>query len=390
MIQRGIRLIRYCSLCFLPDTKPDLYFDDAGLCAACISYERRPSVDWELREKEFADLVAVYANRSTVNWDCVIPVSGGKDSTVQVLKILELGFNPLCVTSTTCDLSPIGRMNIENIKNLGVDYIEFSPNPKIRRSLNQIGLREVGDIAWPEHVGIFTIPVQVAVKYKIPLIVWGENSQNEYGGPSKDAASNTLTRKWLEEFGGLLGLRVKDLSSAYGIEPKNLLAYQYPSEEELATVGVSGIFMGHYFPWDGLSNYLLAQANGFNSYGRIIEGSAVDYENLDNYQHGIHDYFKFLKFGYGRATDIVSMQIRRGRLTRKQGLEIIKKNDGIYPSSYLGKSLEEILSRIEISIEEFDVICNRFTNQKIFLTNSDGTLKKNGRNLVKTNYDNYD
>ena len=381
-------MIKYCRTCFLPDTKPDLYFDESGLCAACISYENRPNIDWNQREGEFLKILKEHSLRSRGTWDCIIPVSGGKDSTVQVLKVLELGFNPLCVTAMTCDLTPIGRANIENIKNLGVDYIEFSPNPKVRRILNRLGLEEVGDISWPEHVGIFTIPIQVAVKYKIPLIVWGENSQNEYGGPSKDAESHLLGRAWLEEYGGMLGLRVRDLSEAYGINQNQLIPYTYPTEAELEDIGVTGIFMGHFFPWDGLSNFLLAQANGFKSYERIVEGSSASYENLDNFQTGIHDYFKFLKFGYGRATDIVSMQIRRGRLTRKQGLEIIKRNDGIYPATYMGKSLESILQPLGITQSTFDEICDRFTNHELFVADLNGLLIRNNGSLIKTNYDN--
>src|SRR4029079_14857111 len=114
----------------------------------------------------------------------------------------------------------IGRKNIENIKRLGVDYVEFSPNPVVRGKLNRIGLTEVGDISWPEHVGIFTIPVRAAVQFEVPLIVWGENSQDEYGGPAAASEKNVLTRRWLEEFVGLLGLRVEDLSDVYGVDPK--------------------------------------------------------------------------------------------------------------------------------------------------------------------------
>ena len=182
--------------------------------------EERKEVDWSKRKKELSEILDKYTNKSGSNWDCIIPVSGGKDSTFQVLKVLELGLNPLCVTATTCDLTEIGRANIENIKQLGVDYMEFSPNPRIRALLNYIGLTEVGDISWPEHVGIFTIPVRAAVEYNVPLIIWGENSQNEYGGPAAAAENNVLNRRWLEEFGGLLGLRVEDLIGWEGITKK--------------------------------------------------------------------------------------------------------------------------------------------------------------------------
>jgi len=382
-------MLKYCALCFLPSTKPDIYFDDDGLCAACVSYQNRKYIDWQKRELEFINTVKEVNNSRKSEWDCIVPVSGGKDSTAQVLKMLELGFKPLCVTATTCDLTGIGRSNIENIKNLGVDHVQFSPNPIVRRKLNRIGLEEVGDISWPEHVGIFTIPARAAVQFSVPLIIWGENSQNEYGGPASEAQDKTLTRRWLEEFGGLLGLRVSDLEEAFGVDPRDLSPYMYPSDEELRRVGVTGLFLGHYFPWDGLSNYLISQANGFKSYGSVIEGSVVDYENVDNYQTGIHDYFKFLKFGFGRATDLVSIHLRRGRITRAQGLDMILKHDGRYPSTYLGKPLEEIIEPLGISIEEFDVICDRFTNKELFKVGKNGKLIRDEKNsLIKINYDN--
>jgi N-acetyl sugar amidotransferase len=360
----------------MPDTKPDLRIDEEGVCNACRSYERRTEVDWEARRKELLAILEKYRSGDGGRWDCIVPVSGGKDSTFQVVRMLQLGMNPLCVTATTCDLSAIGRRNIENIKNLGVDYLEFSPNKKIRRVLNRIGLTQVGDISWPEHVGIFTIPVRAAVEFKVPLIVWGENSQNEYGGPGAASENNVLTRRWLEEFGGLLGLRVTDLVGMEGIQEKHLIPYIYPTDEDLKAAGVTGIFLGYYIPWDGYSNALISQAYGFSTLQTPVEGSIVNYENLDNHQTGIHDYFKFLKFGFGRATDIACLHIRRGRITRKDGIELVRKHDGRFPWTYLGKPLEEILAPLDITVDEFVRICDRFTNKKLFVTDARGNLVK--------------
>jgi N-acetyl sugar amidotransferase len=303
--------------------------------------------------------------------------------------MLQLGMNPLCVTATTCDLTKIGRKNIENIKKLGVDYLEMSPNPLTRAKLNRIGLKQVGDISWAEHVGIFTIPVRAAVQYNVPLIIWGENSQNEYGGPASAAENNILNRRWLEEFGGLLGLRVSDLIGAENITRKELIPYFYPEDEELSRVEVTGLFLGHYIPWDGLSNVLVAQAYGFETPSAPTLGSMVNYENLDNYQVAIHEYFKFLKFGFGRATDHACLHIRRGRLTREMGISIVKRLDGKFPWEYLGKSLEDILYPLEMTVDEFIRICDKYTNKKIFKRNADGSLAKDrDGNLTKLNYDN--
>ena len=376
--------MRYCTNCVMPDTKPDLSFDDQGVCNACRNYQERTGIDWDQRKKDFLELTSRYKSKDGSNWDCIVPVSGGKDSTYQVIRILQLGLNPLCVTATTCDLSDIGRRNIENIKNLGVDYIEVSPNKQVRAKLNRFGLTEVGDISWPEHAGIFTIPVRAAVEHNVPLIIWGENPQNEYGGPAASTKDNVLTRRWLEEFGGLLGLRVSDLIGVDGIEKRHLVPYTYPTDAELQRVGVTGIFLGYYLPWDGYSNALISQGFGFESYHKAVEGSIVNYENLDNYQTGIHDYFKYLKFGFGRATDIACMHLRRGRLTRQDAIEMVAQHDGKFPHSYLGKSLADILEPLDMSVEEFTKICDRFTNKKIFKTDANGQLVKNKKgDLIK-------
>lgn len=382
-------MIRYCTRCLFPDTKPDLSFDEKGVCNACRNFENRPVVDWNERKKELLRILDRYRSKDGSNWDCIVPVSGGKDSHFQTIKMLELGMNPLCVTGTTCDLSEIGRRNIENLKSLGVDYIEVTSNRVVRRKLNRIGLTQVGDISWPEHVTIFTVPIRIAVQMNIPLIIWGENPQNEYGGPASATENNILDRRWLEEFGGLLGLRVSDLVGLDGIEKRHLIPFTYPSDEELKRVGVTGLFLGYYLPWDGYSNALLAQGFGFNTWHTTVEGSVVNYENLDNYQTGIHDYFKFLKFGFGRATDIASLHIRRGRISREEGLALVKRHDGKFPWTYLGRPLEKILEPLDMTVEEFIKICDRFTNKKLFLTDARGNLIKDKYgNLTKINYDN--
>lgn len=382
-------MLTYCKHCVMPDTKPDLHLDGHGVCNACRSYEKRTEVDWDARYQDLLKVLEKYRRPDCSNWDCIVPVSGGKDSTYQVVRMLQLGLNPLCVTSSTCDLSRLGRANIENLKRLGVDHIEVSPNPLVRAKLNRVGLTQVGDISWPEHVGIFTIPVRAAVQFDVPLIVWGENSQNEYGGPAAAAGNNVLNRRWLEEFGGLLGMRVSDLIGQEGIEAKHLIHYTYPSDEELQRAGVTGLFLGHYLPWDGLSNTLIAQANGFHSYHKVVEGSMVNYENLDNHQTGIHDYFKFLKFGFGRATDLACLHIRRGRLTRQDGLEAVRRLDGLFPWEYLGKSLKDILRPLQLTEDEFIRICDKFTNKKIFKRDVSGALQKDrDGNLTKINHDN--
>jgi N-acetyl sugar amidotransferase len=351
----------------MPDSKPDILFQD-GVCNACLNYNDRKSIDWNERKKELKTILEKYKGQ---HYDCIIPVSGGKDSHYQVITILEMGYKPLCITATTCDLTDIGRRNIENIKNLGVDYIEITVNPELRHRLNRIGLEVIGDISWPEHVAIFTIPIRMAINYKVPLIIWGENSQNEYGGPASQVDNNVLNRRWLEEFGGLNGMRVQDIVDTEDVSEKDMWLFTYPTDQELDKIGVTGIFLGYYIPWNGRENAYIAKWYGFETYPKIVEGSCVDYENLDNYQTGIHDYFKYLKFGFGRATDLLCMAIRRGQITREQAIEAAKKLDGKYPASYLGKPLEEILKPLGLTVKEFNSICEKFRNKQIIGENGE-------------------
>jgi N-acetyl sugar amidotransferase len=373
--------MKYCVKCLYPSTKPELKFSSSGLCSACFSYEKRSKIDWVAKEKQFAEIVKKYKKKNAV-YDCIIPVSGGKDSTYQALKAAEYNLKPLCVNSTTCDLSALGRKNLDNIKKLGFDVIEYSPNQKIRKKLNKLGLEIVGDISWPEHVGMFTIPITVAKKMGIGLILWGENSQNEYGGPLHSINSDRLDRRWLEEFGGMNGLRVEDLINSYGFKKKDLLPYIYEKKPNK----IIGYFLGHFFPWDGKKNAEIAKKKNFKYHHKIVEGTCVKYENLDNYQTGIHDYFKYLKYGFGRTTDIVSLMLRRKEISRSQGIYLIKKYDGKYPKEYLDKPLKKILHDIDMTIERFNEICNQFTNPNIFKTNKYGkVLKDKNGNLILKN-----
>ncbi len=375
--------MKYCISCFYPDTKPDLEFDKRGKCRACISFEERSKTNWEKRKNEFIKIIKDIKKKRTGDYDCIIPVSGGKDSTWQLIKALEYGLKPLCVNSRTCDLSPLGRKNLDNIRALGADLIEVAPNSNIRKQLNKIGLLEVGDISWPEHVAMFTIPFNIAVKLNVNIVLWGENSQNEYGGPIAATKKVNLDRSWLEEFGGLLGLRVDDIFNHYNIKKENLLPYLYPTASQIKKLNLKSMFLGYFFPWDGYQNAMIAKKNGFLFYEKKVEGTSVSYENLDNFQTGIHDYFKYLKYGFGRTTDIMNNLLRRRSISKQKAEENIKKYDGNFPYTYLGKNIEDILKDINISMEEFEKCCDQFTNKKLFKCDNKGNLMKKKLEVIK-------
>ena len=388
--------LRYCKKCLIPETRPHTEISEDGACSACKYYAQRKEIDWEQRKKELIKVLKKY-KKNDKYYDCIIPSSGGKDSTYQVLKAKEFGMNPLVVTITTDWLTPLGRKNIENVKNIGVDYIEYSLNPKIRKKLNKFTLDTIGDITWSEESGIFCSVARLACKMDISLIIWGENPQNENGGPEKNAdffgdIIQKVDGDWFEEFVCPGGLRSSDILENWSnekITEIDLLPYTYPSDEELEKAQLNGIFLGHYIPWDGHSNAEYVKKHGFTTYGKWVEGNIVDYENLDNYLMRIHDYFKFLKYGYDRVTDWCSLSIRRGRIEREEAIQLTREFGGKYPSSYLGKDLKEILNYINISEEEFKIICEKFTNKNIFKKNSDGSLfYDNTGSLIKINYDN--
>lgn len=357
--------MKYCTKCLYPDTKPDLTFNDEGVCSACIAYEEREDIDWSKRQKDFAELCEEVKKKKK-QYDCIIPVSGGKDSHYQVLMALQYGLKPLAVTATTDHISDIGHRNLDNISQLGVDHVHITCNGIVRKKINKYTLEEIGDISWAEHVTIFSIPFRVSFWYDVPLIIYGENPQNEYGAPNEESKKTLkIDQKWLEEFGGLNGLRVTDIIDQGIATKQEMFLYEYPKQTKETT---KGIFLGQFFPWDGAENALIACQNGFSTYYGPVEGVGYDYENLDNLQTGMHDYFKYLKFGFSRCTDMVSSHIRRGNITRREGKEIVEIYDGRYPATYLGVPLEDVLDRIDVTIEEFLEIANRFANKDLFDT----------------------
>jgi N-acetyl sugar amidotransferase len=346
----------------MPDTRPGVPFIN-GVCAACVAYENRKEVDWEKRREE---LKAFLSERSGgPNYDCIVPVSGGKDSTFQVLTIKSLGFRPLCITATTDFLTSIGRRNIDNLKSLGVDYVEVTVDTNVRKRINKFALMEVGDISLPEHITIFTIPLRFAIQMNVPVLIWGENPQNEYGGDEKWAGRTVLDRKWLEEHGGLNGLTSERLAES-GFDRKDMIQYFYPPAEIVERSKVQGVFLGQYVPWDGLRNALLSTAFGMCSNNRAIEGNIFNYENLDNAQTGIHDYFCYLKFGFGRTAAQASLLVRRGLLRRDEAIRLCFERDGVYPATYLGVPLDTILRDIDMSKDEWQKTCDKFTNWELF------------------------
>lgn len=349
-----------CLECVMPDTRPDVPFVD-GVCQACITYKRRPEINWEGRRGLLLDLLE--KNRNKHGYDCIVPSSGGKDSTYQVMTLLELGAKPLVVTATTCHLTPIGRRNIDNLAR-HADTMEVTPDRTTRAKLNRLGLELVGDISWPEHVAIFTTPFRVAAQMGIPLIFYGENPQNQYGGPLGTEEAFEMTQRWRAEFGGFLGLRPTDLVGKQGIKARDLVAYTLPDSRVLDAFHVQAHFLGQYIPWDSRENAQAAIAAGME-YALPCEANWWEWENQDNGQCGIHDYFMWLKYGYSRGCAQISVDIRTGVVDRTSAVEWISSTQGVFPHMYAGVAATDVRERIGISHARLNDLCRTWANKEI-------------------------
>jgi len=369
----------------MPNTKPDLHFDEEGVCDACSTQsDKNTTIDWKQREKDFLTLVDKYKTKN--DYDCIIGVSGGKDSTFQVIKVMEMGLNPLCICFEPTIPTEIGRKNLNNLNNLGVDLIYVKRNPIVYKKLAKEAFKRTGDNEWQHHIGLFSVVPKFAVKFNIPLIIWGESPQMEYGGPAASKSRNLLDRQWLEEFGGLLGNRVSDMLGVDGITEGDLSLYTYESDEEIQRVGVTGLFLGYYFKWDLREVLKKVKGRGFCTPDRPVETTYENFENLDCYSNHLHDYLKYVKYGFGRATDNACLDVRLGYITREEAIRLVNKYDGIPPK----KAIKEYLNYTGFSENEFFKIVNSYTNKRIFkrgdgifLKDMDGSLVRKDEYIVR-------
>lgn len=347
-----------CSRCLIPTTRPDTAFSD-NVCSACTSFDKRKGIDWRARRVELERILAEHGGR------CIVPSSGGKDSTWQVLTLLEMGADVTVVTATTCMLTPVGRANIDNLKRFA-PTIELSPNARVRAKLNRIGLEMVGDISWPEHVAIHRAPFRVAADLGIPLIFYGECPNEAYGGPPGSEENRVMTQRWASEFGGFLGLRAQDLIGTEGLSARDMAAYTAPTDDELREAGVTAYFLGQFFEWDSHRNAEVASEHGFKSQ-LPCDGNWWKFENVDNAQTGLHDWFGYLKYGYGRAAAQLSVDIRVGRVMREAAMAELREREGPFPSRYMDVHIGRILAGIGMSSEKFVEVCNAFVNHDLFV-----------------------
>ena len=334
--------MRYCARCVYPEnTKPTIIFDEDGVCSGCRYHESRKQVevDWTERESLFSEIVEEakkHASDRGLSHDCIIPVSGGKDSHYQVwLATTKYDLNPLLCHYNHGLNTPAGLANLRNlVERSGCDLVQYTSGRNSVRRLSLSMLEIVGDLTWHYHAGIRTFPFQVAVDREIPLVIWGEHGFAELTGliTIEDFVEHT---RWSRKEHDMRGLEPEELIGQAGITRQDVSPYIYPSDEEIGRVGVRGIYLSNFFPWDGrLQTEEMIEEWGFSPITWRRDRTFNLHSKIEDHANDLHDYLKFCKYGYGRATDDASMEIRHGRMTREEGIELVVAYDSVKPRSF--------------------------------------------------------
>ena len=316
--------LQYCVRCCMPETSEGINFDEMGICRACRSSEQKMHINWAAREKELRKILEYYKSKSGENYDCIIPISGGKDSVFQLHVLTRVyKMKPLAVTFNHNWYTETGKSNLWNaLETFNVDHIMFTPNRALVNKLARHSLYKIGDSCWHCHAGIGAFPLQMAVKFNIPLLVWGESAA-EFGSK----ASYKEIIEFDEEYYLKISTKVEPKKMVSDeISEKELCPFFIPSREELNKAGVKGIHLGDYIFWDGERQVeFIKKTYGWKE--RDVEGTYKKYKSVECIMTGVHDYSKFLKRGFGRATDHASIDVRIGTLSRAEGFEVIKRID---------------------------------------------------------------
>lgn len=355
----------YCKRCVYPaNARPGIVIDEEGICSGCRSFEQKTifshQINWPQRRKMLAELLAEYAARQREKknpYDCIIPVSGGKDSHYQTwLLRKEFGLNPLLVTYNHTFNTPLGIRNLTNlVEKLDCNLLRFTTAPGSAIRMAKYMLEKIGDVTWHYHAGIMTFPIQAAVQYDIPLIVWGEEGFSELVGMHNLDDFVEFTKKKRQEH-MMRGFEPEDLieDPDCSLTRYDLAPFFYPSDEDIERVGVRGIYLSNYVPWNAREQAeFVIKELGFES-ARSRDRTFNIYGKTDDiHANGLHDYLKYLKFGYGRATDDAANEIRHGRMSRDQGIDMVLRYDAVRPRDMdiflrnSGMSEAELLALVE-------------------------------------------
>lgn len=357
--------MRYCTRCILPDTRPNLTLNAEGVCNACESHDTKRGIDWKSREVAFRQVVA-HAREKSAGYDCLIPVSGGKDSTWQVVKCLEYGLNPLTVTWKTPGRTAIGIRNLTNLVELGVDHIDYQVSPAVEGKFMWEAFKRYGSTAIPMHMAIFNIPAKIAARFHIPLMVWGENSAFEYGGADEERTGFRLDGQWLRKFGVTHGTTAHDWISPT-LTKRELTPYFGPSQEELEDAGVSAVFLGYYFEWDPDVTRSVAAAHGFEANSGVARTGFYDFADIDDDFISVHHWLKWYKFGFTRLFDNLALEIRNKRLTRDAAIDILRSRGDETPRD----DIQKMCDFLRVPERDFWNTAETFRNLKVWSRRGD-------------------
>ncbi len=362
--------MKWCKECVLPDTRPNLRIESNGVCNACNQHKSKKSINWEQRRESLEKVVANAKQKSTT-YDCLIPVSGGKDSTWQIVKCLEMGLKILAVTWKPPGRTLIGQQNLNNLISLGVDHIDYSIDPKVEAKFMLEALKRKGTTGIPMHMALFNIPTMIASKFNIPLIIWGENSAEEYGSAHEEDVGHRLTRDWVSKYGVTNGTSLEDWVSDE-LDEKSLLIYKGVSDSELEEKGIVAIFLGYYLQWDPDETRRVATENGFMVADNARTGF-YNFADIDDDFISIHHWLKWYKFGFTRLHDNLSLEIRNKRMTRAEAIKIIESAGSLTPTS----DIEKFCEFVGITKDNFFEICEKFRNRNIWIKQNDAWIIPN-------------
>jgi N-acetyl sugar amidotransferase len=370
--------MHYCQKCTVPIVSINLTLDDDGVCSACQVQEEFNQLTpefWQQKQDKFEELVDWAKSRSNENYDCIVPVSGGKDSYYQVYKVLEYGLRPLLVTYHGNNYLPEGQGNLDRMRDVfDADQLVFGPSVRTLKTLNRLCFEMMGDMNWHAHAGIKIYPLNVAVQYNIPLVVWGEITWSISGMFAPDDYVQYNKRTVFEH--DMRGYTLDDM-----VKQSNKLSYKklnwlyMPSDSDINKAQTKGIYIGNFFNWDPNQHAKKMQEEYQFEFARQpFERTYRTMSNLDDmHENGIHDYMKFVKFGYGRATDHSAKDIRLNLMSREEGVEMIRKYDAVKPRA----DLERWLEYVDMSEDEFDRIADTFRDPRVWWIENGMWMKHN-------------
>ncbi len=342
--------MRYCTKCVLPDTHETIRFDEQGVCNICRQAEvKHEKIDWDERKKMLDSIIGEYRNKG--QYDCILPFSGGKDSTFQLWYVVtQLKLKPLVVRFNHWGYRPlVEENNNRTFKKLGVDVLQFTPNWQVVKKLMLEALKRTGDFCWFCHTGVFAHTMQVAIKYNIPLVIWGESSSEYRAYRSADEVEE-LNNKLFNEMINL-SITADDMYEYLGgsVSKRDLAPFAFPPDEELQRIRAKSIWLGNYIKWNTKEN-VAAIVRELGWKGQQVEGipPEYDYEKIECKYQGVRDYCKYIKRGHGRTNHLACIDIRNGDMDRETGLSLAQKYDGKRPAS-----LDYFLDILGITEDEF-------------------------------------